>query len=111
MPIADWLPYPPPLYINIGFGLSNVENKIIHRVALYATASTTSAAYIIGGLVRRIGDPTAEARRTLGIKAYENGEWRNIGKLDSFRKSASSISYGDDTMIIGGATMEKNGGR
>ena len=21
MPIADWLPYPPPLYINIGFGL------------------------------------------------------------------------------------------
>ena len=22
MPIADWLSYPPPLYINIGFGLS-----------------------------------------------------------------------------------------
>ena len=22
MPIADWLPNPPPLYINIGFGLS-----------------------------------------------------------------------------------------
>ena len=22
MPITDWLPYPPPLYINIGFGLS-----------------------------------------------------------------------------------------
>ena len=23
MPIVDWLSYPPPLYINIGFGLSN----------------------------------------------------------------------------------------
>ena len=22
MPIADWLPYPPPLYINIGFELT-----------------------------------------------------------------------------------------
>ena len=21
MPIADWLPYPPPLYTNIGYGL------------------------------------------------------------------------------------------
>ena len=26
MRIADWLPYPPPLYINIGFGL--IESKI-----------------------------------------------------------------------------------
>ena len=35
MPIADWLPYSPPLYINIGFGLSLtptfVEN-FIHSV-------------------------------------------------------------------------------
>ena len=26
MPIADWLSYPPPLYINIGFGLN--ESKM-----------------------------------------------------------------------------------
>ena len=25
MPIADWLPYPPPLYINIGFRLSGLR--------------------------------------------------------------------------------------
>ena len=46
------------------------------------------------------------SRRTSRIMEYKNGEWRRIGKLDSFRKSASSISYGDDTMVIGGATMD-----
>ena len=28
MPIADWLPYPPPLYINIGFGLSLMNSVL-----------------------------------------------------------------------------------
>ena len=28
MPIADWLPYPPSLYINIGFGLSLFSAKL-----------------------------------------------------------------------------------
>ena len=89
----------------------NVENKIIHRIALYATASTTSAAYIIGGAVREIGDSTVDYvfRRTSAIRAYENGKWRTIGILDSFRKSASSISNGDDTMVIGGATLDGGG--
>ena len=27
MPIADWLPYSSPLYINIGFGLSSTRNN------------------------------------------------------------------------------------
>ena len=48
-------------------------------------------------------------RRTSAIRAYENGKWRTIGKLDSFRKSASSISNGDDTMVIGGATLDGGG--
>ena len=89
----------------------NVENKIIHRVALYATASTTSAAYIIGGAVREIGDSTADwaSRRTSRIMEYKNGEWRTIGRLDSFRRSASSISNGDDTMVIGGAAIDGGG--
>ena len=26
MPIADWLSYPPPLYINIGFGLRSLKS-------------------------------------------------------------------------------------
>ena len=35
---------------------------------------------------------------------YRNDEWRMIGKLNSFKRSTSSISYGDDTMVIGGRT-------
>ena len=28
MSIADWLPYPPPLYINIGFELSHAPKSL-----------------------------------------------------------------------------------
>ena len=31
IPIADWLPYPPPLYINIGFGLSKKFLQKLHK--------------------------------------------------------------------------------
>ena len=49
MPITDWLPYSPPLYINIGFGLGltptfveifihSVENGLnINRIGLIQT--------------------------------------------------------------------------
>ena len=34
MPIADWPPYPPPLYINIGFGPSRlkIDNKNLKKM-------------------------------------------------------------------------------
>ena len=32
MPIADWLSYPPPLYINIGFGLSLKSALLILQI-------------------------------------------------------------------------------
>ena len=35
MPIADWLPYSPPLYINIGFGLSVTSNPQVSVKLLY----------------------------------------------------------------------------
>ena len=34
MPIADWLPYSPPLYINIGFGLSDSAQLTINHIYL-----------------------------------------------------------------------------
>ena len=40
---------------------------------------------------------------------YQNGEWRKIGTLASFRKSASSISHGDYSMVIGGAAIDGGG--
>ena len=35
MAIADWLPYPLPLYINIGFGLSMTGHLRIGLLAAY----------------------------------------------------------------------------
>ena len=36
MPIADWLPYPPPLYINIGFGpRENHNNELREFLGFY----------------------------------------------------------------------------
>ena len=32
MPIADWLPYPSPLYINIGFGLRTFGEVYDHEM-------------------------------------------------------------------------------
>ena len=41
MPVADWLPYPPPLYINIGFGprLRLQNSKMIRNVPFSAADS------------------------------------------------------------------------
>ena len=80
-----------------------------HRIALYATASTTSAAYIIGGATRRKEDITNDSltRSTSRIMEYRNAEWHKIGTLNSFRRGISSINYGDDTMIIGGITDDE----
>ena len=91
----------------MGSGISRYFNNNLHknhRIALYATASTPSAAYIIGGVIRKVGDSTDDyAKRTTSrIMVYRNDEWHHFGKLNSFRRRLSSISYGDDTMVIGG---------
>ena len=39
---------------------------------------------------------------TSKISEYSNGKWRDGGKLASFKTGTSSISYGVETMIIGG---------
>ena len=41
MPIADWQTYPPPLYINIGFGLSSYLKKIIIQDFIFRQLTTT----------------------------------------------------------------------
>ena len=37
MSIADWLPYPPPLYINIGFGLNCTGYEPLKPVRSFST--------------------------------------------------------------------------
>ena len=52
MPIADWLPYPPPLYINIGFGLrqkfvdvSCFLNLTARKVFSWASSSSSNLTF------------------------------------------------------------------
>ena len=66
---------------------------------MYGTTSTASAAYIIGGGIYGRNGVFGKASR---IAEYRNGEWRNIGRLSMFKREISSISYGDEVMIIGG---------
>ena len=57
----------------------------------YSTASTSEAAYIIGGqYTREI------------IAEYKNDAWRQLGTLTKGRNLHGSISLGDETMIVGG---------
>ena len=65
------------------------------RIYRYSTASTPTAAYIIGG--RYTQDIIAE---------YKDDNWRQVGKLQQGRQQHGSISFGSDTMIVGGSTSD-----
>ena len=60
----------------------------------YSTASTSDAAYIIGGAPRYMET----------IARFKNYQWSNHGKLYRGRMVHGSISIGDTTFIIGGET-------
>ena len=62
---------------------------------MYATSSTESSVYIIGGFT---SDPTS----TPIIAEYKNDEWNNIGNLKQARIQHGVITSGSLTMVIGG---------
>ena len=65
------------------------------RIYRYSTASTTDAAYIIGG------------RYTQNVIAeYKDDQWRKLPPLQQGRQQHTSISFGSDTMIFGGSTSD-----
>jgi len=66
-----------------------------NKISLYSTASTSEAAYIIGGYY------TEEI-----IAEFKNNSWRQLGTLTKGRDSHGSISLGDETMVIGGYTYD-----
>ena len=68
---------------------------ISRRVYRYSTASTSEAAYIIGGQY------TTEI-----IAEYKDNAWRQLGTLTKGRYIHGSISFGDETMIIGGYSVD-----
>ena len=66
----------------------------ILRIYEYATASTDSAAYIIGGY----GDNSYLST----IAQFKNNKWLRIGDLNEKKDSLSAISHGGEYLIVGG---------
>ena len=58
---------------------------------MYSTASTSDAAYIIGGLYSQ--EIVAE---------FKDNKWRRLDDLYKGRRLHGSLSVGDQTIIIGG---------
>ena len=65
---------------------------IFSRIWAYSAASTSEAAYIIGGAYDK--DIIAE---------FRGNSWRQMGTLAKGRYSHGSITLNGETMIIGGA--------
>ena len=61
----------------------------------YSTASTSEAAYFIGGY------NTEEV-----IAEFKNDAWRQLGTLTKGRSRHGSITLGDQTMVIGGYSYD-----
>ena len=64
----------------------------LFRIYLYSTAATDTAAYIIGGLFDYVST----------IAEFKNNKWRKFGNLTTARRLHSSISFGGETIILGG---------
>ena len=64
-------------------------------ILYYSTASTSEAAYIIGGSDSK--DVIAE---------FKNDAWKQLETLAKARYGHNSISLGDETMIIGGISSD-----
>ena len=83
---------------------SGIIFKIL-RISHYATASTDSAAFILGGW---IGKETADWR-TSTIAEYKNNEWQKIGNLNEVKDSTSAIFHNGEYLIVGGDSKYLSG--
>ena len=63
---------------------------VFSTIAYYSAASTSEAAYIIGGYAPQI------------IAEFRSNSWRQMGELVKDRYSHGSITLNGETMVIGG---------
>ena len=63
-------------------------------ISYYATASTSSSIFILGGYTGR--------ERSGLIAEYKDEEWFYAGRLNRARDSHNAITSGDLTMVVGG---------
>ena len=68
---------------------------ILSQIYAYSTASTSEAAYIIGGRYTR--DIIAQ---------FKNDAWSQFGTLAKGRSHHGSISFGNQFMVIGGVSFD-----
>ena len=64
------------------------------RIWSYATASTDSAAYIIGGY--------GSSGKVSTIAEFKNNEWRKIGNLNEPKEGLSAIFNNGEYIVVGG---------
>ena len=88
--------------VSLVFNLSCIS-KIL-RISDYGTASTNSAAYILGGYYHLNGN-----KRTSTIAQFQNNQWSKIGDLSEAKSSSSAILNNEEYLIIGGETRSKSG--
>ena len=69
---------------------------IFRRICWYSTASTSEAAYIIGGY--KTNDIIAE---------FRGNSWRQMGTLARGRYRHGSITLNGETMVIGGWSIDE----
>ena len=76
--------------------ITHLWTILFRRIQEYSTASTSEAAYIIGGPFT--SDIIAE---------FKNGNWRQFGTLSKGRSVHGSIQMGNEYMVIGGSSSDK----
>ena len=100
-------------FVNLSLGLAKYEkgkfsvpwelsyiSKIL-RISNYGTASTDSAAYILGGFLGAI--------KTSIIAQFQNNEWQRIGDLKEIKSDPSAILNDGEYLIIGGDGQKTRG--
>ena len=71
---------------------------MLRRYSEYSVASTNQAAFFIGGY--------DGSSRLSTIAKYENDNWSLHGNLKRRRSVHASITYGTETIVIGGNTND-----
>ena len=71
-------------------------NSKFSRIVGYSVASTPEAAFVIGGY--------DGSSKTSVIAQFKNDEWSLYGNLQQSRGFHGSITFGTQTLVIGGWT-------
>ena len=88
MQIADWLPYPRPLYINIGFWLRKVNSAYTAFLINFVSKHTVCSIYCALKMIARL------------YVCDHYGFFRNVGDFSALNLSSTSETYTSVTNTI-----------